>query len=293
MNHELLMILFGVGVGLLVGATGVGGGSIMTPLLVVVAGVPPVSAIGTDLFYAAVTKTVGGASHFRRSTVDLRLSLQLAVGSVPAAVAAVFLLSYVEDRVGFAIDTPLIVVVAIAIAICGIAMLWQTLFPPPLRPERAPRHQWVAAIASGAIVGFVLGLTSAGSGAVLALLLIAVFQLAPHRVVGTDVFHAALLLWAASIGNIILGNVDFALAGLLLLGSVPGVLVGTRISVRLPALALRCALAGVLLAAAGSLAVKAGLPLPPAGLVVWFGVVAVGVVVMYRRVREPRSEATA
>lgn len=293
MNHELLMILFGLGVGLLVGATGVGGGSIMTPLLVVVAGVPPVSAIGTDLFYAAVTKTVGGGSHFRKSTVDLRLSLQLAVGSVPAALAAVFLLSWVEGRVGFTIDTPLIVVVAIAIAICGVAMLWQTLFPPPNRPERAPKHQWIAAIVSGALVGFVLGLTSAGSGAVLALLLIAVFQLAPHRVVGTDVFHAALLLWAASIGNIILGNVDFALAGLLLLGSIPGVLIGTRVSVRLPALALRCALAGVLLAAAGSLAVKAGLPLPPVGLVVWFALVAAGVVVMYRRVRHTHSELPA
>jgi hypothetical protein len=288
MSYELMMIGFGLGVGLLVGATGVGGGSIMTPLLVVVAGVPPISAIGTDLFYAAVTKTVGGGS-----TVDLRLSLQLAVGSVPAALVAVFLLTFIERRVGFAIDTPLIIVVAIAIATCGIAMFWQTLFPPPVRPERAPKHQWIAAIVSGALVGFVLGLTSAGSGAVLALLLIAVFQLAPHRVVGTDVFHAALLLWAASIGNIILGNVDFALAGLLLVGSIPGVLIGTKVSVRLPALALRCALAGVLLAAAGSLAVKAGLPLPPVGLVIWFAAVAIGVVVMYRRVRESNPELPA
>ena len=293
MNHELMMVMFGVGVGLLVGATGVGGGSIMTPLLVIVAGVPPVSAIGTDLFYPAVTTTVAGASHFKKSTVDLRLSLQLAVGSVPAAIGAVFLLSYLNDHIGFSIDTPLIIVVAIAIAICGIAMLWQTLFPPPLRPERAPKNQWIAAIVSGLLVGFVLGLTSAGSGAILALLLIAVFQLAPHRVVGTDVFHAALLLWAASIGNIVLGNVDFRLAGLLLLGSIPGVLIGAKISVKLPALALRCALAGVLLAAAGSLAVKAGLPLPPAGLVIWFATVALGVVVMYRRVRQTHPELPA
>jgi hypothetical protein len=151
----------------------------------------------------------------------------------------------------------------------------------------------MAAVISGLIVGFVLGLTSAGSGAVLALLLIAVFQLAPHRVVGTDVFHAALLLWAASIANIILGNVDFALAGLLLVGSIPGVLIGTKISVKLPALALRCALAGVLLAAAGSLAVKAGLPLPPVGLVIWFAAVTVGVILMYRRVRTSHPELPA
>ena len=116
MNHELMMIMFGVGVGLLVGATGVGGGSIMTPLLVIVAGVPPVSAIGTDLFYAAVTKTVGGASHFKKSTVDLRLSLQLAVGSVPAALGAVWLLHSLQGSIGVSIDTPLIAAVAVAIA---------------------------------------------------------------------------------------------------------------------------------------------------------------------------------
>lgn len=293
MSHELLMVLFGLGVGLLVGMTGVGGGSIMTPLLVVVAGVPPVGAIGTDLFYAAVTKTVGGVSHFHKSTVDLRLSLQLAVGSVPAALGAVWLLHWVDENVGIRIDTPLIICVAVAIGICGVAMLWQTLFAPRTQPEKAPKHQFLAAVISGLIVGFVLGLTSAGSGAVLALLLIAVFQLAPHRVVGTDIFHAALLLWAAAIGNMIVGNVDYALAGLLLLGSVPGVLLGAKLSVRLPALAVRCALAGVLLAAAGSLAVKAGLPLPPAGLVVWFAIVAVGVALMYRRVRLTHPELPA
>ncbi len=293
MSHDLLMVLFGLGVGLLVGMTGVGGGSIMTPLLVVVAGVPPVGAIGTDIFYAAVTKTVGGCSHFRKATVDVRLSLQLAIGSVPAALGAVWLLHWIDGSLGIRIDTPLIICVAVAIGICGVAMLWQTLFAPRTRPEKAPRRPLIAAIVSGLIVGFVLGLTSAGSGAVLALLLIAVFQLAPHRVVGTDIFHAALLLWAAAIGNMIVGNVDYRLAALLLLGSIPGVLIGTRISVRLPALAVRCALAGVLLAAAGSLAVKAGLPLPPAGLVIWFAAVAGGVALMYRRVRSTHPELPA
>ena len=292
MSQELLLIVFGLGVGLLVGATGVGGGSLMTPLLVIVAGVPPVGAIGTDLFYAAVTKTVGGASHFHKKTVDLRLSLQLAVGSVPAALIAVWLLHRLHGSFGVSIDMPLIATVAVAIAICAIAMFWQTVFPPKLRVERAPRHQFIAAIISGTIVGFVLGLTSAGSGAVLALLLLAVFQLAPHRVVGTDIFHAALLLWAAAIGNVLLGNVDFRLAGLLLVGSIPGVLVGAKVSVRLPALALRLVLAGVLLAAAGSLAVKAGLPLPPAALVVWFGMIAVFTLLIYRRVRQPLMETT-
>ncbi len=290
MTHEIQMILFGIGVGLLVGATGVGGGSIMTPLLVIFAGVPPVTAIGTDLFYAAVTKTVGGASHFHKRTVDLRLSLQLAAGSIPAALLAVWLLNKLKNQIGVAIDTPLIAIVSIAIAICGVAMFWQTVFPSATRPERAPKHQFIAAVISGALVGFVLGLTSAGSGAVLALLLIAVFQLAPHRVVGTDVFHAALLLWAAAIANMILGNVNYGLAALLLVGSIPGVLVGAKISVRLSAPALKLTLAGVLLAAAASLAVKAGLPLPPAALAAWFGIVAVLIIITYRHIRTPLKE---
>ncbi len=285
------MVAFGLGVGLLVGATGVGGGSLMTPLLVGVAGVPPVAAIGTDLFYAAVTKTVGGLSHFKKSTVDVRLSLQLAVGSVPAALGAVWLLHWLDGRIGIAIDTPLTAVIAIAIGLCAVAMFWQTLFPPQTRAERAPRNQFLAAVISGLIVGFILGLTSAGSGAILALLLIAVFQLGPHRVVGTDIFHAALLLWAAAIGNMVIGNVDYLIAGLLLLGAIPGVLIGTRVSVRLPALALRTVLAGVLLAASGSLAVKAGLPLPPIGLVVWFGIVGLMTLAVYRHVRVARQGA--
>ncbi len=291
MNHDVLLIIFGVGVGLLVGMTGVGGGSIMTPLLVLVAGVPPVSAIGTDLFYAAVTKTVGGASHWKKSTVDVRLSLQLAVGSVPAALGAVWLLHSLQGSIGVSIDTPLIAAVAVAIGICGVAMFWQTVSPPAVRPDRAPRHQFIAAIVSGLLVGFVLGLTSAGSGAILALLLIAVFQLAPHRVVGTDVFHAALLLWAAAIGNMILGNVNYTMSAFLLLGSIPGVLLGARLSVRLPALAIRLALAGVLLAAAVSLAVKAGLPLPPLALLGWFLIVLTSIIIVYRRVRPTAAKS--
>jgi uncharacterized membrane protein YfcA len=289
-EYELMLIMFGLGVGLLVGATGVGGGSIMTPLLVLV-GVPPVSAVATDLFYAAVTKTVGGFSHFRNQTVDLRLSLQLAIGSVPAAILAVLLLSRLESLIGVAIDVPLIIAIALAIGICGVAMVYQSVRPTPADPARGPARPLVAAIVSGAIVGFVLGLTSAGSGSVLALLLIVVFRLLPHRVVGTDIFHAALLLWAAALVNILIGNVDFALAGLILAGSIPGVLIGARIAFRLPALGMRLALAAVLLAAAGSLTVKAGLPLPPVALVAWFAVLGVGALILYRRIRTPSLEA--
>lgn len=289
-EYELLLILFGLGVGVLIGATGVGGGSIMTPLLVL-AGVPPVSAVATDLFYAAVTKTVGGASHFRKRTVDLRLSLQLAIGSVPAAILAVLLLSRLEGWIGVAIDVPLVIAIALAIAVCGVAMVYQSIRPTSPDPARGPARPLLAAVVSGAIVGFVLGLTSAGSGSVLALLLIVLFKLMPHRVVGTDIFHAALLLWAAAIVNILIGNVDFLLAGLILAGSIPGVLVGARIAVRLPALGMRLALAAVLLAAAGSLAVKAGLPLPPVALVAWFATLGVGAALLYRRIRTPVLEA--
>ena len=137
----------------------------------------------------------------------------------------------------------------------------------------------VAAILLGLSVGFVLGITSAGSGSLIALGLIMIFRLTPYRVVGTDIFHAAILLWAAAIAHVVAGNVDYALAGTILVGSVPGVWIGSHMSVRLPAGTLRTVLGVVLIGAAMGLAAKAGLPIPPvaiaavpcflAGIILW------------------------
>lgn len=261
-----LIIAFGFGVGVLVGTTGVGGGSLMTPALILVFGTSPVTAIGTDLAYAAVTKTVGGWRHWRKGTVDLTIALWLAVGSVPGALGGVYVLHLLEHALGHkAFDDTLLVLVGGALLVTGVAVLARALF---LRVEREREHvefelrHKVAAVLIGVSVGFVLGLTSAGSGALIAVGLIMVYRLTPRRVVGTDVFHAAILLWVAALAHLVSGNVDLALAGNILIGSIPGVWIGSGLATRMPEHALRPALGVVLLAAGLALLNKSGVDFP-------------------------------
>ncbi|GAC1522371.1 MAG: sulfite exporter TauE/SafE family protein [Thermoleophilaceae bacterium] len=263
-----VIVLFGLGVGVLVGLTGMGGGSLMTPLLIIVFGVKPVTAVGTDLSYAAVTKTVGGLKHWRQRTVDARLSTWMALGSVPAAVGGVAVLKALQHAYGSSFDHVMLVMLAAALLFTGVAVLARALLLPQLASSeresaRLERRDKVAAVAIGVFVGFVLGITSAGSGALIAVALILVFRLVPTRVVGTDVFHAAILLWAAAAAHVVAGNVDFALAGTILIGSVPGVWIGSHVSVRVPAATLRSALAVVLLGSGLGLFSKAGASVPP------------------------------
>lgn len=262
-----LVIVFGFCVGILVGTTGVGGGSLMTPALILVFGTAPTTAIGTDLAYAAVTKTVGGWRHWRSGTVDMKLALWLAVGSIPGALGGVYVLHLLEDKLGKeSFDDTLLTMVGAALLITAVAVLVRTLIRHVKgeRPTIAPfelRHK-VGSVLLGVTVGFVLGLTSAGSGALIAVGLILGFRLTPRRVVGTDVFHAAMLLWVASIAHLVSGNVDLLLAGNILIGSVPGVWIGSGLATRLPEGTLRPALGTVLLAAGLALLNKAGAGYP-------------------------------
>ena len=278
------IILFGLGVGMLVGLTGMGGGSLMTPLLIIVFGVKPVVAVGTDLAYAAVTKTVGGFKHFRQKTVDVSLSWWMAFGSVPSAVAGVYVLELLEKAYGERFDKMLLAMLAGALLFTGVCVLARALFLPKMvERERhtidLERRHKVSAVIIGVFVGFVLGVTSAGSGALIAVALILVFRLMPQRVVGTDVFHAAILLWAAAVAHLVAGNIDYGLAGTILIGSVPGVWIGSHWSVRLPVSTLRMALGIVLVGAGLGLATKAGADIPapvlagvPLALAVYLGV---------------------
>jgi len=285
------LIAFGLGVGVLVGMTGIGGGSLMTPLLILVFGVQPVTAIGTDLAYGAVTKTVGGFKHWRQKTVDLKLSTWMALGSVPAAIGGVYVLEAIQRSAGKDFDDLLLTVLAGALLLCGVATLGRAVFLKHLdEKEResgssTPRAR-IAAVVMGVFVGFVLGVTSAGSGALIAVGLILLFRLVPRRVVGTDVFHAAILLWAAAAAHIVAGNVDFALAGTILLGSVPGVWLGSHWSVRVPVPALRTTLAVLLIGAGLALLIKAGLGIPVvvlAAFPVGVAVLLIGAAVRDRR----------
>jgi uncharacterized protein len=280
-----LVIAFGFGVGILVGMTGIGGGALMTPLLVLFVATPPTTAVGTDLAYGAVTKTVGGIKHWRQKTIDYRLSSWMALGSVPASIGGVYVVGILRRELGSkAFDTFMLYVLAGAIAFTGAVTLIRAVFLKQLvARERETVHMRakhrVAAVLLGLSVGFVLGITSAGSGSLIALGLILIFRLTPYRVVGTDIFHAAILLWAAAIAHVVAGNVDYVLAGTILVGSVPGVWIGSHMSVRLPAGTLRTVLGVVLIGAAMGLAAKAGLAIPPvaigavpcllAGIVLW------------------------
>jgi uncharacterized membrane protein YfcA len=264
------IILFGFGVGVLVGATGMGGGSLMTPLLILIFGIKPVVAVGTDLAYAAVTKTVGGFRHLTHGKVHKRMALWLAVGSCPGALLGVYVLDVLRDVYGDGFDDLLIVLISSALLLVGLLMLLRTLSLAGQREREhlvmETRHK-VAAVALGLSIGFVLGVTSAGSGTLIAVGLIVGFRLTPHLVVGTDVVHAAILLWVASIAHLVSGNVDLGLTGTILIGSIPGVWIGANLSTRLPADVLRPALAIVLIASGLALLSKAGLALPVAVLV--------------------------
>ncbi len=295
--NPLLVIGFGLGVGVLVGMTGIGGGALMTPLLVLFVGTPPITAVGTDLAYGAVTKTVGGFKHWRQGTIDFPLSSWMALGSVPAAVGGVWVVGLLERSFGGkSFDSVMLYLLAGAIAFTGVVTLVRAIFLKQLIARERDtiamraRHK-VAAVLLGLSVGFVLGITSAGSGSLIALGLIMFFRLSPYRVVGTDIFHAAILLWAAAIAHVVAGNVDYKLAGTILIGSVPGVWFGSHMSVRLPAGTLRTVLGVVLIGAAMGLGSKAGLPIPMAAIAAVPCVLAA--IVLWRRFtdRVPRAGA--
>jgi uncharacterized membrane protein YfcA len=261
------IVFFGFGVGFLVGMTGMGGGSLMTPLLVLLFGIKPTTAIGTDIFYAAVTKTAGGWRHLKLKTVNLPLVYWMAAGSIPSAIAGVWVLDLLKRKLGDDLDETVFAILAACLLVVGAATLLRGFFLADKIQEREDfeihtRHK-VAAVGIGATTGFVIGLSSAGSGTLIAIMLIAVYRLTPRRVVGTDVVHAALLLWAAGIAHIVGGNVDFPLAANIMLGSLPGVVIGSNLSVKWPQGALRTALGVILIAAGLTIMSKANTDLVP------------------------------
>ena len=258
------IVLFGFGIGLLVGMTGMGGGSLMTPLLILIFGTQPTTAIGTDIFYSAITKMFGSWRHLKLGTVNMELVRWLAFGSVPAAVTGVALVGLLEQHVSEDnLNSLIYAVLGGTLLMVGIVTLARALILRDLIDERdrfevETRHK-VAAVAIGATTGFVIGITSAGSGTVIAILLIAVYRLSPKKVVGTDIVHAAILLSAAAIAHWVGGNIDFGLAGNILVGSIPGVIIGAALSDKAPQGFIRTAL-GVVLIGSGIVTIQKGDP---------------------------------
>jgi uncharacterized protein len=292
------VILFGLGVGILIGLTGIGGGSLMTPLLIIVLGISPVVAVGTDLTYGAITKTLGGYRHLRKGTVDLGVSRWLAYGGVPGALLGVLLVDRLHRAYGKEFDDVLIGCVAGALIIVATVVLVRTFLLSHLATRERETFEFttrtsVAAVALGFVLGLILGLTSVGSGALIGVAMIVVYRLTPRRVAGSSVFLAAVLLWVAGIAHMISGNVDYSLMGNILIGSIPGVWIGSHFIDRVPADALRVTLGAVLLGSALAMVKNAGGQMP-----VWaiFGApLAVGAIgwLTHHRRRDPSPAAPA
>jgi uncharacterized protein len=242
--------LAGLFVGLLVGMTGMGGGSLMTPMLIFLFGFKPTLAVGTDILHGAVFKTFGAIRHRKLGTVHLRLTSWMLLGSAPMSLVGVQLAEWISDRYGDDAEGTMAKVIGAALVLGGLGFLAKTFLRGGARPNDAPfllaRRDRLAAFALGVGGGFVVGLTSVGSGTFFALVMLLVFPLTAAKIVGTDIFHASLLLWVAGISHLLHGNVDLVAMGWLLLGSVPGVLLGSQLTVRLPDTGLRIALATTL-----------------------------------------------
>jgi uncharacterized membrane protein YfcA len=241
----------GLLIGLLVGMTGMGGGALLTPLLILLFGFKPTLAVGTDILHGAVFKTFGAVRHRKLGTVHAHLTLWMLAASAPMSLLGVQIAEWLESRNGEGVDSISAKVIGAALVLGGLGFLAKTFVRRGVQPNNAPfilgRRDHVIAVALGAAGGFIVGLTSVGSGTFFALVMLLVFPLTAAKIVGTDIFHAAALLWVAGLSHLIHGNVDLGAMGWLLLGSVPGVLLGSQLTVRLPERSLRVALATVLL----------------------------------------------
>ena len=243
--------LSGFVVGLLVGLTGVGGGSLMTPLLVLLIGVAPATAVGTDLLYASLTKMAGAWAHGRRGNIEWRICGWLALGSLPAACATLFVLSRLKVDANH-YQVVLKQCLAVALVLSAIALILKDrLHAIALRRSAGTSHvptSPVATVLTGAIVGALVTATSVGAGALgVSALLFLYPGLAATRIVGSDIAHAVPLTLIAGLGHASQGSVDLHLLGNLLIGSLPGVYIGSQLSRALPERILRFLLAAVLL----------------------------------------------
>ncbi len=247
MNFPLVLMSFCVG--LLIGLTSMGGAALMAPFLILVVGVKPGTAVGTDLIYGAVTKIIGAWVHYTQNTVDLAVVRKLAIGSVPGGLLGALIVillprftqqaeQYVQKSIG-----ALLVLVAVIL----LARLLSSSWEAALSVETRSYLEGPGTVIWGAIVGLCVGATSVGSGSLLAPFLMLLYPAKTSRVVGTDVCHAAVLVSVTGLAHAASGGVEWNLVPILLMGSIPGVLLGSRFACRIPARPLRTGLAALLL----------------------------------------------
>lgn len=256
---DVMHAIAGLLVGLLVGLTGVGGGSLMTPLLVLMFGVNPQTAVGTDLLFAASTKTVGSAVHGWRETVDWRIVRRLATGSIPAALITLAVLAHVGP-LARSTQHVLLVVLGVMLALTAVTIVFQQkiIAYAGSRDSLDPTTALLRTVLLGAVIGGAVSLTSVGAGAIGVTALLLLYPDLPiARIVGSDIAHAVPLAAVAGFGHWYIGDVDGGLLGNLLVGSIPGVIIGSIVSSRAPDRLLRPLLVIVLSLSAWQLMQKA------------------------------------
>jgi len=242
--------LSGFLIGALVGMTGMGGGSLLTPILVIFFGFKPTLAVGTDVLHGAIFKSFGAVRHRRLGTVHARLTFWMFLGSGPMSLLGVAVATWLSHHSSGAEDIEAYAI-GVALVVGGVGLVAKTFIQRGVQPDDAPflliRRDRIVAFTIGAVCGFVVGLTSVGSGTFFGLIMVLVFPLTLPKIVGTDIFHAAALLWVAGFGHLVAGNVDLRTMAWLLTGSIPGVLISSQFTLKVPDRALRLGLASVLM----------------------------------------------
>ncbi|ADP31722.1 UPF0721 transmembrane protein YjnA [Bacillus atrophaeus] len=246
---SISIIIMGLFVGTLVGLTGVGGAALLTPLLILL-GINPSIAVGTDLVYNSITKLFGVASHWKQKTINLKLVKYLAIGSIPSASAAIGILhmfpafhQHQEEIIKHALGYVMTLV--------ALSIIIRVFLDKKLRPNRwqlkSLEDKRALTILIGVVFGFIVGLTSIGSGSLFAIAMLYLFKMKTSEIVGTDIAHAFLLVTVAGLLNASFGSVDYLLAANLLIGSIPGVLLGSHFSPKFSPRPLQFIMAAIIL----------------------------------------------
>lgn len=242
---SISIIMMGFIIGGLIGVTGIGGAALLTPFLLTL-GISPSVAVGTDLVYNSITKMFGISQHWKQKTINFKLVKYLAIGSLPSAIIAVIIIHFLpifhDNREGI-----IKYILGYVLILAAISIFIKTFFYNESTQSFFQKQTMVQkknlTILIGAILGFIVGLTSVGSGSLFAIAMIYLYRLKPSELVGTDITHAFLLVTVASILNMNLGNVDYLLLIHLLIGSIPGVILGSKFSTKIPVKPLQIFLA--------------------------------------------------
>ncbi|HKV26826.1 MAG TPA: sulfite exporter TauE/SafE family protein [Candidatus Acidoferrales bacterium] len=237
-------------VGVLVGLTGMGGGALMTPVLILFGWAKPMMAVGTDLLWSTITKSIGSVVHCRQHTVDLQIVKRLAIGSIPGALLGLGLLAHLHRESGAAADKIVVRMLGVTLVCVALSLIVKmfcgssTQRAVETRKFRGPI--WLTALL-GFVVGFLVSLTSVGSGSLIVACLVVICPTIPLKtIVGSDIVHAVLLVGVSAVGHMELGSINVLLLGSLLTGSLPGVWIGSKMSTILPEKVIRPILASTL-----------------------------------------------